>query len=116
MNALRRHLAAQLRRSALDERGLVRPLVLARQQALLAATLGLACGILYSFGGLALDAAGTLCWQGAGSTLGLGTVLAFMALVGMPALFAAIGFTLGLAAALLLRLAMRPHPRQGAKA
>ncbi|RMG46836.1 MAG: hypothetical protein D6718_04715 [Acidobacteria bacterium] len=48
------------------------------------AYLGLACGILYSVGGCAVDLA----------TVGFnrGTVLAFGALVGMPAIFAAAGF------------------------
>ena len=51
------------------------------------AWLGLACGVLYSFGGLVYD----------GVTTGLnwGTAMAFMALVGMPALFGAVGFLLG---------------------
>lgn len=51
------------------------------------AYLGLACGVLYSFGGLAYDLATT--------GLNLGTALAFMALVGMPAISGAVGFALG---------------------
>lgn len=50
----------------------------------LMAYLGLFCGVLYAFGGLVVDLL----------TVGLnrGTALAFMALVGMPALFGAAGF------------------------
>ncbi len=48
--------------------------------------LSLACGVLYSFGGLVVDLL----------TIGLnwGTVLAFGALVGMPVIFATFGFLL----------------------
>lgn len=48
---------------------------------------GLVCGVLYSFGGVVVDLL----------TIGLnrGTVMAFGALVGMPAIFGALGFLLG---------------------
>lgn len=51
------------------------------------AYVGLACGIVYSVGGLVYDLA----------TIGLnwGTLLAFGALIGMPLLFAAVGFVGG---------------------
>jgi hypothetical protein len=51
------------------------------------ALLGLICGVLYSFGGVIVDL----------FTIGLnwGTVLAFGALVGMPAAFAVAGFVVG---------------------
>ncbi len=51
------------------------------------AWVGLACGVVYSVGGLVVDLL----------TVGLnwGTALAFLALAGMPALFAAAGFVLG---------------------
>ena len=55
---------------------------------------GLACGVLYSVGGFFYDL----------FTVGLngGTALAFMALVGMPALFGVAGFLAGLLAALVV--------------
>lgn len=48
------------------------------------AYLGLACGVLYSVGGFIVDVL----------TIGLnwGTAMAFMALVGMPVVFGAVGF------------------------
>jgi hypothetical protein len=51
------------------------------------AYVGLACGVLYSVGGLIVDL----------MTIGLnwGTAMAFGALVGMPILFAALGFVCG---------------------
>ena len=51
------------------------------------AYLGLACGVLYSVGGLVMDAL----------TIGLhrGTALAFMAIVGMPLIFGTVGFIVG---------------------
>ncbi len=51
------------------------------------AALGLACGILYSVGGLLYDLLTT--------GLNWGTALAFMAIVGMPLLFGTVGFVLG---------------------
>ncbi len=45
---------------------------------------GLACGILYAFGGLIMDLNST--------GVNRGTALAFLALIGMPAMFAALGF------------------------
>ena len=57
---------------------------------------GLACGMLYAFGGLVIDL----------RTTGLngGTALAFFALVGMPALFGLIGLIVSLLAEMLVRL------------
>ena len=51
------------------------------------AYLGLACGVLYSFGGLVIDLL----------TIGLnwGTAMAFMALLGMPLIFGTFGFLSG---------------------
>ena len=48
---------------------------------------GLVCGVLYSVGGVVVDFL----------TIGLnwGTVMAFGSLVGMPAIFGALGFLLG---------------------
>lgn len=50
------------------------------------AVIGLICGLVYAFGGLWVDA----------TTVGLngGTALAFLAMIGMPLLFALAGFVL----------------------
>jgi hypothetical protein len=74
-------------------------------QAYVLGLIGLVCGILYSFGGLAIDilvSIETLSAE-AMSTPGLsyGTVLAFGALIGMPLIFAAGGFILGVVEAVL---------------
>jgi len=57
------------------------------------AYLGLVCGVLYSVGGLFYDAL----------TVGLnwGTAMAFGAIVGMPVVFGAFGFFLGVLGALV---------------
>ena len=59
------------------------------------AYLGLFCGVLYSFGGVVVDLL----------TIGLnwGTVMAFGALVGMPAIFGTLGFFLGALIALIAK-------------
>ena len=59
------------------------------------AYLGLACGVLYSVGGLVTDLLTT--------GLNWGTAMAFMALVGMPVLFGAVGFLSGAVFALVTR-------------
>lgn len=64
-----------------------------------AAAAGLVCGILYSFGGFFYEL-----FTG---TLNSGTALAFLALIGMPALFAACGFLAGLIGAPLYNLIAR---------
>lgn len=58
---------------------------------------GLIAGILYSFGGAIYDllTSGTVNW---------GTALAFLALIGMPILFATFGFLVGLIEAYLYNL------------
>lgn len=67
--------------------------------------LGFICGVLYSFGGLIIDAlvsSGILSpipFETPG--LSFGTILAFGALIGMPLIFGAFGFILGLIGALL---------------
>lgn len=60
------------------------------------AWLGLACGVLYSVGGLIIDL----------RTIGLnwGTAMAFMAIVGMPVLFGAVGFLAGALIGLVWRV------------
>ena len=68
----------------------------AKFQAILFALPGVVAGIVYSFGGLIYDL----------MTIGLntGTLLAFMALIGMPLLFGVFGFVLGIAEAILFNM------------
>ncbi|KAA3619555.1 MAG: hypothetical protein DWQ05_02195 [Calditrichaeota bacterium] len=68
-------------------------LTLAKLQAVIMAVAGLIAGTVYSFGGLIYDLA----------TIGLngGTALAFLALIGMPVLFATAGFFAGAIGAVL---------------
>tara|TARA_Y100000310_G_C20457750_1_gene703861 strand:+ start:431 stop:751 length:321 start_codon:yes stop_codon:yes gene_type:complete len=75
-------------------------------QALLMALIGLVAGILYSFGGLLIDTLVTIGMITSQETPGLsyGTVLAFGALIGMPILFGAFGFILGIIEAILYNL------------
>lgn len=67
---------------------------------------GLIAGILYSFGGLIIDALVSFGWITSQEISGLsyGTLLAFGALAGMPLIFAAFGFIVGLIEALLFNL------------
>lgn len=60
------------------------------------AFVGLACGLVYAFGGLVYDL----------STTGLstGTALAFLAIVGMPLGFGILGFLLALVPRAVVRL------------
>ncbi len=71
-------------------------LSLAKLQAVIMAVAGLIAGILYSFGGLIYDI----------FTIGLngGTALAFLALIGMPIIFAIFGFIVGAIGAILFNL------------
>ena len=68
----------------------------ARLHAVVGAALGLIAGILYSFGGAIYDLST--------STPNSGTAIAFLALLGMPAIFAVCGFVFGIIAALLYNL------------
>ena len=74
-------------------------------QGMLTSLLGLICGIIYSFGGLLIDAGVSVGWVSGESWgtpgLSFGTVLAFGALIGMPAIFGLIGFFGGLVEAVL---------------
>lgn len=63
-----------------------------RLQAVLMALLGLVAGVIYSLGGVAYDMATT-------GSVNPGTALAFLSLLGMPALFGLGGAILGLAGA-----------------
>ncbi len=81
---------------------------LAKFQAVLLLLVGLLCGILYSFGGLLIDVLVSLDFLSpiAMETPGLsyGTILAFGALIGMPVIFATLGFLLGILEALLYNI------------
>ena len=72
---------------------------LAKFQAVLGAHAGLLAGAIYSFGGLVYDL----------FTIGLnwGTVLAFGALIGMPLIFGAAGFVLGVVEGVLFNILSR---------
>ena len=78
----------------------------AKFQAFLMGLVGIVCGILYSFGGLIIDILVSIGWVSSSETPGLsfGTILAFGALIGMPVLFATIGFLLGIIEAILYNL------------
>ncbi len=67
---------------------------------------GLVLGILYSFGGLIVDALVSLDWITTPETPGLsfGTVLAFGALIGMPIIFAPAGLVVGLVELVVFKL------------
>ncbi len=67
------------------------------------AWLGLVCGVLYSVGGFFVDLFTT--------GLNRGTAMAFGALVGMPVVFAAVGFVAGALVALVAGGRRRVRPR-----
>jgi hypothetical protein len=73
------------------------------------AFLGLVLGVLYSFGGLIIDALVSLEWINSNETPGLsyGTILAFGALVGIPAIGAAFGFITGIIGAFLYNFTLK---------
>lgn len=92
-------------------------LSIATLQAYLFTLVGLLFGILYSFGGLLIDAIVTVGWiDGAAvGTPGLsyGTLLAFGALVGMPLIGAISGFVLGIVEGILYSLVKKYIPSIG---
>lgn len=71
--------------------------------------IGLILGIVYSFGGLLIDTGVTIGWITSHETprLSYGTVVAFGALLGMPAIFAGLGFVVGLIGAIVYNLFAR---------
>ena len=72
---------------------------LAKLQAVLMAFIGLIAGMAYSFGGAIYEA-----FTG---SLNSGTALAFLALIGMPILFAVFGFITGTIEAYLYNVASK---------
>lgn len=72
---------------------------MAKFQAVLFGLLGLIAGIVYSVGGLIYD----LSTEG----LSYGSGLAFLAIIGMPILFAVIGFIIGVVEAFLFNVVAR---------
>jgi hypothetical protein len=72
----------------------------AKLQAVLMAGVGLVAGILYSFGGAIYDVLTT-------RSVNLGTALAFLALIGMPIIFATFGFIAGAIGAFLYNVFAR---------
>jgi hypothetical protein len=81
-------------------------IVLAKFQSALGALIGLLCGILYGVGGLIIDTLVSLGWVSSQATPGLsyGTLLALGAVVGMPVIFAAVGFLIGISGGILFNL------------
>ncbi|RZV58215.1 MAG: hypothetical protein EX254_10050 [Flavobacteriaceae bacterium] len=75
-------------------------------QGFLFALLGLLCGILYAFGGLLVDTLVSLGWITTDETpgLGYGSFLAMGAVIGMPIIFAVVGFFGGILEAILFNL------------
>ncbi|QNL21258.1 hypothetical protein HZR84_04675 [Hyphobacterium sp. CCMP332] len=67
-------------------------------QAILFSQIGLFAGIIYSFGGFIIDSLVTFDFISTDETTGLsiGTILAFGAIIGMPAIAFIIGFVTGL--------------------
>ena len=78
-------------------------LSLAKLLAGLMAFVGLIVGILYSFGGAIIDVLVSKGWITSASTpgVGWGTALAFLALIGMPSIFATFGLIAGAIGAFL---------------
>jgi len=87
----------------------IKVILFAKLQTYIFAILGLIAGVLYSFGGLIIDVLVTIGWITTSETPGLsfGTVLAFGALLGMPIIFAMVGFILGILEAVLFNIFAR---------
>ena len=84
----------------------IKLLSFAKFRTIIFAIVGLIAGILYSFGGLIIDALVSFGWITNQETPGssYGTVLAFGALIGMPVIFAAMGFAIAVLEALLYNI------------
>ncbi len=78
----------------------------AKQQAIIFGLIGLLAGIIYSVGGFFIDLFVSLGWLTSQETPGLsyGTILAFGALIGMPIIFAVLGFIVGIIGAKFFKL------------
>jgi len=81
----------------------------AKLHAVIGGVIGLIAGILYSFGGLIIDASVSFGWIASSETPGLsyGTVLAFGALIGMPGIGVVCGFIAGAIGAVLYNFAAK---------
>ena len=81
----------------------IKVLSYSRLQTTIGLLLGLLAGIIYSFGGLIIDALVSLGWITTSETLGLsyGTLLAFGALIGMPLIGGLVGFATGILGAII---------------
>lgn len=79
---------------------------LAKVHGIIGGIVGLLLGILYSFGGFAIDALVTMGVITSNETPGLsyGTILAFGALLGMPLIFSVAGYIAGAIGAVLFNL------------
>lgn len=84
----------------------INPLSLAKLQSILFGLLGLCAGIIYSIGGLIIDASVTFGLFASTETpgLSLGTILAFGALIGMPFIGLLIGVITGYVEGILYNL------------
>jgi hypothetical protein len=85
---------------------------LAKIHAIAFGAIGLLLGILYSFGGLIIDALVSYSVITSSETPGLsiGTLMAFGALLGMPAIFAFIGLILGTIVAIIYNITTKLFP------
>lgn len=84
-------------------------LAFAKFQLVMGGIVGLICGILYAFGGFAIDTLVSLGWITSSETPGLsyGTLLAFGALIGMPLIFAVAGFLVGFMEAIIYNVLIK---------
>lgn len=78
----------------------IKPISLAKLQAVLFGLLGLLAGIIYAVGGFIIDVSVSLGWVSSVAAetpgLSLGTLLAFGAVIGMPGIGLIVGFITGL--------------------
>ena len=87
----------------------VRLFPFAKMQAFMMGIVGLVAGIVYSVGGALVYVLVSIGWISSVSTsgVGYGTALAFLAIVGMPIIFATFGLVLGVIEALLYNIFAR---------
>jgi len=86
----------------------IKVVAFAKFQGMVAGLVGLVCGIFYAFGGLIVDilvSAGILSAEAMATPgLSIGTLLAFIDLIGMPIIFVIVGFLLGIVEVLLFNI------------